>query len=158
MEQTVKRLTGRRVFIYVVLFFGVITAVNAVFITKALKSNSGIVSENPYQRGLGYNKIIEQHEKEKALGWKGMTAVENQSKLVYVLTDKNSKPIRGADISVEMVRPVNQGNDYTLSLREDLPGRYISDLNAPLKGAWEARIFAKRGEDRFTDVAPLVLE
>lgn len=51
---------GRIVLITLLGFFLVVACVDAVFVYKALKSNSGLVVENPYEMGLNYNEIIEQ--------------------------------------------------------------------------------------------------
>ena len=45
-----------------VAFFGVIIAVNSVFITTALNSHSGVVTKQPYEKGLAYNQYLEKAE------------------------------------------------------------------------------------------------
>lgn len=158
MEHIQKPLTGRRVLVYVLLFFGVVFVVNAVFIAKALQSNSGVVNENPYERGLSYNKVLEKHEREVALGWKGKGSVVGNTDLLYVLTDKQAKPVSGAQISVLMARPVQKGLDYPLTLTEQTPGHYSAKLKSPLKGAWAAHISVIRGTDVYDDVVSLEVQ
>jgi nitrogen fixation protein FixH len=158
MSQVVKKLTGRRVFIYLCLFFGVIAAVNAVFITKALQSNSGVVNDNPYERGIGYNKILAEHEKEQALGWKIMTAIENKKTLVCRIIDKNGKPIDKAHVVAHMLRPVQKDLDFDLPLVETKEGRYVANLKLPVNGAWNVHISVERGEDRYNHLTSLDIE
>jgi nitrogen fixation protein FixH len=158
LQQPIKKFTGRKMLIWMLSFFGVIIAVNAVFITKALQSNSGVVTENPYEVGLSYNKILEKRSKQEALGWKGMTAVESKSLLVYTLTDKSGKPITGAKVSVDMLRPVQKGYDFTLPLNDDGNGRYSAKLKVPVAGSWTAHVSVVRDADTYDDVTSLDLE
>jgi nitrogen fixation protein FixH len=131
--------------------------VNAVFITKAIESNSGVVNDNPYGRGLGYNKVLEGHEKEVALGWSGVATAQN-GQLSYKLTDKQGKPVIGAKVTVSMLRPAQKGYDYSMALNDNGDGRYSAEMNAPLKGSWHALISVVRGTDGYHDMVPLVLE
>ena len=159
MVAPVKRFTGKKMLIWMLTFFGVITIVNAIFITKAIQSNSGVVTDNPYEVGLSYNKILEKRAKQEALGWTGKTLVENNSLLVYTLADKSGNPISGAKVSVDMLRPVQKGYDFTLPLNEDgNPGRYTTKLKVPVAGSWTAHVSVVRDEDTYDDITSLDLE
>lgn len=156
MDSTVKKLTGRKVFLYIFSFFFVVTAVNIVFIMKALESNTGVVNQSPYERGLNYNRVLAENEKEKALGWSSETKVEGD-KLVFLLKGKDGTSISGAMVGADMVRPVQKGYDYSFPLEDKGNGRYEAKLNAPLKGAWEAYVTVQSGADVFHTKTPLVL-
>lgn len=156
MEDNVKKLTGRRVFIYIFSFFLVVTAVNVVFITKALESNTGVVNQSPYERGLNYNRVLAENEREKALGWTFETKVDGEN-LVFVLNDKSGKPISGAMVGVDMVRPVQKGYDFSFPLQDKGNGHYEGKLTAPLKGAWDAYVTVQSGADVFHTKTSLVL-
>ena len=62
-------LTGRMVLLMLVGFFGVMLAVNFVFATYAVKTFSGLDSDNPYDSGLAYNKEIAAAKAQADLGW-----------------------------------------------------------------------------------------
>lgn len=158
MDNKPKILTGRRVLVYILLFFAAIFVVNAMFIVKALESHSGVVQDNPYKRGLEYNKILEKHEKEKLLGWVGQASVADNQTLVYLLNDKDGNAVHGAKVTVQMLRPAQKGQDYSLQLHEQDRGRYTAKLNAPLKGSWHALISVVRGADSYSDMVPLILD
>ena len=49
--------------------FAVIIAVNATMITYALRTFSGLVVDNPYQKGLEYNEEKAQIDRQTQLGW-----------------------------------------------------------------------------------------
>ncbi|GEM_PF-1478884 len=56
---------GRIVFWALIAFFAVVASVDAFFVYKALSTNTGVVSENAYERGLRYNDIINEAKKRK---------------------------------------------------------------------------------------------
>lgn len=158
MEDTTKKLTGKHILVYLALFFGVVTVVNAVFITKAIESNTGVVTDRPYERGLNYNQVLDKAEQQKALGWKAVTALTEDDVLVYTLHDKEDKPLKGAAVTVQMLRPAQKGEDFSLTLSETSAGRYESKINAPLKGAWTAHIAVTYGDVSYNDITSLVLQ
>ena len=52
-------ITGRHVLIGMLVFFGVILGVNGMFLYSALSTYTGVVSDEPYRKGLNYNERIE---------------------------------------------------------------------------------------------------
>ena len=65
-EALESKKTGRIVLFALIGFFVVFASVDAFFVYKALKSNSGTVVENPYEMGLKYNEIIARSKELKA--------------------------------------------------------------------------------------------
>jgi nitrogen fixation protein FixH len=55
-----KPLTGRRVFIYFLIFFGIIILVNVLFLKVAVRTNPGVISEHTYEKEMKFEKS--QHE------------------------------------------------------------------------------------------------
>ena len=64
-----KRLTGRHVAIMLAAFFGLMFAVNGVFVYFALGSFSGVSEKDAYKRGLSYNQEIDHHTRQLARNW-----------------------------------------------------------------------------------------
>lgn len=60
-----KKNDGRKVFIGFLAFFIVFASVDAFFVYKAISTLPGVVSENAYEIGLNYNKIIAEAKKRK---------------------------------------------------------------------------------------------
>ncbi|HAJ89992.1 MAG TPA: hypothetical protein DCM27_03100 [Rhodospirillaceae bacterium] len=56
---------GKRVLLALVSFFVVFASVDAFFVYKAISTLPGVVSENAYEIGLNYNKIIAEAKKRK---------------------------------------------------------------------------------------------
>ena len=51
-------IQGWHVLVGMIVFFGIIFAVNGVFLVSALNTHTGIVSQQPYRKGLDYNARI----------------------------------------------------------------------------------------------------
>jgi len=56
---------GRRILLAFLSFFVVFASVDAFFVYKAISTLPGVVSENAYEIGLNYNKIIAEAKKRK---------------------------------------------------------------------------------------------
>ncbi len=62
-------LRDRRIAWYFVTALAVVFAVNAVFVTLAIQTHSGVVIENSYKKGVNCNRTIEKATIQQALGW-----------------------------------------------------------------------------------------
>jgi len=136
-----------------VLGFLIVFAVNAVMVTIALGSFSGLVTDRAYDRGRTYNRTLAARAAQDALGWHVRLGVAPAEpgivRLVVEAADRDGAPLSGADVSVTLVRPVERGHDRTASLAERGAGRYGATLPIDLAGQWEARIAVARGADRY---------
>lgn len=54
---------GKRVLLAFISFFVVFASVDTFFVYKAISTLPGVVSENAYEIGLNYNKIIAEAKK-----------------------------------------------------------------------------------------------
>ena len=130
-------MTGRRVAIYFVAFFGFIIAVNAVMMTLAIRTHSGTVTDHPYEKGLAYNQVVEAQQNQEALGWKGSINYRNGA-LSFDLHDKNNLPIAPEKTTAIITRPTQQGMDFTVELKgAETP------VSFPENGLWEVRVDAE---------------
>ena len=100
-----------------VAFFVVIAMVDAVFVTFAIKTRPGTVTEQAYEKGLAYNATLDAAEKQKALGWTDVTTYEDGI-LSFTLKDKDGKPLSGAEVTAKITRPVAEGYDSTVKLAQ----------------------------------------
>ena len=145
-------LTGRHVLFAFVGFFGVVFSVNAYFVNRALSTNTGVVANEPYRKGLKYNERITASERQVELGWKdSITLGEDGTRLIVELTDAASKPVTGLKLQTTIGRPATTAEDKILDLAETAPGRYETLLDLAGAGAFlaslEAQDPAKTGVD-----------
>lgn len=132
-------------------FFGVIISVNLVYIYVAQKTWRGTTTDESYQKGLDYNAVLEQKEKQESLGWQVELKPINMGNSTMLFTlnllDKNSFAITDADISIMFKRPTQDGFDFSVPA-DTSHETYSFKVKFPLKGQWDAVIFVSRGEDK----------
>jgi nitrogen fixation protein FixH len=151
MQPTADAGRGRWIPWTFVGFFLVIFAVNGVLVWAALSSWTGLETTDSYERGLVYNRALKAEKEQVALGWRAGFGFDQtgarHGTLELRLQGRDATPVRGAKVDAEIVRPTTEGYDFDVALKEQAPGLYRAEIQAPLPGQWEARIAARaRGE------------
>lgn len=121
------KLTGWHFLVMMLCFFGVIIAVNTVFITRALNAFSGLVVKNSYVASQYYNDKISQAETQKKLGWQLDLLIDNQG-VDFVLLDKNNQPVVNKLVSLSLRSTNNDNNDISLVLKQTDLGSYMAKI------------------------------
>ena len=120
---------------YFVMAFGVVFAVNMLFVYKATHTHRGVVQEQAYETGLAYNAVIASANAQAALGWK--SSIEQQGEWVRVhLQDAQGEPISGAQAQMHLKRNSDKRLDTTLPLSPYRAGEYRVSAEGLLKGKW----------------------
>lgn len=145
-------ITGRQVLLGMIAFFGLIFGVNAVFLYSALSTHTGVVSNEPYRKGLHYNERIEADRQQIERGWQGEIAFGPAGDTVAVtLLDRNGRPLSGLGLSARVGRPSTSDHDIRLEMKETAPGHYGAKLAKLEAGNWlidvEARELHAKGDD-----------
>lgn len=141
-------LTGRHVLLALLGFFGFIFAVNGYFLSVALSTYSGVVSVEPYRKGLHYNDRIAAAERQGSLGWHDEIALAHDgSRLTFSLHGADGVPVTGLQVSASVGRPATMADDVSLALAETAPGQYEAALTLPEPGAYVAALEARRTND-----------
>ena len=135
------RIRGWHVLAAMCAFFGVIIAVNAVFMTAALRTFPGEVSITPYEDGLAFNRQLAQQARQAELGWRAAARAE-ASAVVVEIADAQGQPVEGLSVQGRLQRPATEAGAQNLILTEDTPGRYQATLSGVV-GAWDLTIQAK---------------
>lgn len=140
------RGSGKFVFLWFLAFFGTIIAVNSTFIYTALHTNTGVVTDNAYEKGLAYNRILDairdQPQLEDKMTYQNGTAQ-------WTLRDASGHPVTGARAVIFYVRPVKDGYDFSLPLTETYPGVYEARTEFPVHGLWTARLDLKWNKQHY---------
>lgn len=137
---------GRTVLISFILFFGLIIAVNSVFIYYALDSHPGIITENPYEKGLKFDETLNKAKNQPKI--ENSVNYEN-GVLAWILKDTDGSPIDKANVTVKMLRPVEDGHDKVFTLEHVGNGRYEAKLDLQYKGSWQAQLKAQWNNKEF---------
>ena len=103
MAHLPKELKGTTVLIWFVAFFGIVTLVNSVFIYMALHTHSGLVTENPYEKGLAYNERLDDIRHQPL--WETHMAYKD-GVLNWQSRDEGGNPLENAKVTAIIMRPV----------------------------------------------------
>jgi nitrogen fixation protein FixH len=145
-----RALTGRKVLLILVAFFGVMLAVNFVFATYAVKTFSGIDADNPYDTGLAYNKEIAAAKAQLALGWTvdlTRTPDAGATQITVTVKDRDGRPVSGLDVGMHFYYPATRKLDRQIAAAELADGVYSGA--APLtSGRWDVEIDLTRNGER----------
>ncbi|MFC3674834.1 FixH family protein [Ferrovibrio xuzhouensis] len=143
--------------------FGVIIAVNATLIVFAARTFSGLVVENPYQKGLEYNAEKAQIDRQGRLGWQYLVVAAPQTAHAGAMdielhwTDAARAPLDNLVISGHLERPVENLPPLQVAFTAVGGGRYRSTVVLPERGAWDLYVTAARGSDSFEAAERLIM-
>ena len=146
-----KILTGRMVFLGFLAFFGVVFAVNAVFITAAVKSFRGEDVPRSYRQGIEYNKTLSNRELQAGAGWETaynyMTRSDGTREIIMRVTDAAGVPVNGLRFEAFLRHPTETRRDLPLSFNGRGTGHYAAAFKA---GSGQWRLVADSRQRDFT--------
>lgn len=128
---------------YFVLFFLVIALVDGVMVTLAVRTQPGIVTDHPYEKGLAYNRVVEAEAQQEQWGWHADIALQDHT-LTVVLKDRHGAVLEPNAIVAHFTRPTQAGMDFDMTLT-----RGKAFVPFPANGLWEVRIFATVGNKTY---------
>lgn len=144
-----RRITGRMVLLGFIAFFGVIAAVNGVFMYLALSTWPGLTTLDSYKKGIVYNRTLDDAAAQQRLGWDSAVALSGDGILMISMNDRYGAALSGALASAVMTRPLGDEAALPVDLSEAQAGQYLGDFNAPMAGRWIAEITVRRGGDSY---------
>ncbi len=128
-------ITGHHVLFGFIGFFGVIFAVNGYFLYAALSTYTGIVSKEPYRKGLAYNERIVADERQARLGWRQELVVERSGLVRLALSGAQGEPVRGIALHGTIGRPSTSREDRPLAFVAK-SGAFVADAGPLAEGNW----------------------
>lgn len=141
---------------YFVFFFIVIAVIDGSFVFVAIRTQTGLVTEQAYEKGLAFNKTLEKAAEQRKLGII-QKAEFKDGKIIWHLQDKNENPLV-AKITAHFYRPTHDGYDFEVDLKQTGNGMYEAAPRFPLPGAWTARLEAvwqnRRYDTKIDLIAP----
>lgn len=155
-EQTLSR-RDRMIPWYFVMFFVGLAAVDGVLVTLAVRTQTGVVTDHAYEKGLAYNKVVDAAAAQAKLGWKGaiefVPSAGNAGMLRLKLSDKTGKALKLDDATASIARPTQAGMDFEATLTNG-----EARVTFPEAGQWEVRVFAKVGDTPYQQSKRIVVE
>jgi nitrogen fixation protein FixH len=136
-----RAITGRHVFVALVLFFGVVIGVNTTLAVLANTSWTGLVVENGYVASQSFNHDLVEARKQAALGWAEEFGYR-KGRLELKLKDNQGRALTRAAVSVRLERPSTDREDRDLTLPETMTGVYALPISFG-SGQWDADVTAR---------------
>ena len=134
-------LTGRKVFLMFVAFFGTIAAADTFLLAAALRTWSGLEVRSPYEAGRRYNDELGVAREQVARGWSvewNTSRVEPDALKVEVTArDKAGRPLSGLSGRASIERPTDKRLDREGDLAEVAPGIYAATVSGVIAGQWD---------------------
>ncbi len=154
-------LTGRKVMLMLVAFFGLMLLVNFIMATMAVKTFSGLDADNPFDTGLAYNKEITAAKAQAALGWTvemNRTPSGAGTQVTATVKDNAGQPVRGLDVTIHFYYPATRKLDHDVTASPVADGVYAGAAQLG-PGRWDVEIDLKRdGERQFRSRNQLTVE
>ncbi len=154
-----KHYTGRRILIWFVGFFLIVFMANGIMTYFALKTWTGLTTNNPYVKGLNYNDEIENAKMQSESGW-AVTVANKPNKTKDRIEVALKRPIESlppALVTAHFIRAVQEGYDQEIILTQTGNGTYAAPVNLPLSGQWDVLIVVKSQNNRIFKVRDWIL-
>ena len=148
-----KPLTGTKVFLMLVAFFGVVIGVNVTMAKLAIATLPGTDVDSPYAAGLTYDREISAAQDQAARKWQVNAHIERRADGAATLQvearDAGGQPMTGLKFGGRLERPADKRADLAVELAEAGMGIYRGNAAAVAPGQWDLVI---EGEARGTRV------
>ena len=129
-----------------VIFFAVIAILDGIFVYMAVSTQTGVVTEHAYEKGLAYNDVLAEAASQP--DWQQIASFEDGI-LIWQLADEKGAPITNAAVTARIKRPVQDGYDFDITLIHTNNGMYKAPLDLPLYGRWQANLSSTWNEQTF---------
>ena len=155
--------------------FAVVVAVNAIMVSLAVGSFSGLYTPQPRQRirqlgphRVGFRAAValfldhlfrgRQGDRD-ALGWQFEATWRPQdNRLEIAVVDGQRRPLGNARLHAELVRPVEKRPPLVVDLVTVDNGRYAATVALPARGNWDLDVVIDRDGQRFAQTRRMFLE
>jgi nitrogen fixation protein FixH len=148
-----KPLTGTKVFLMLVAFFGVVIGVNVTMMKLAIATLPGTDVDSPYAAGLAYDREISAAQDQAARKWKVSAHIERRdgnAVLQVEARDAAGQPLTGLKFEGRLERPTDKRADLAVELAEAGIGIYRGNAASVAPGQWDLVIEGDaRGERVF---------
>lgn len=128
-------LKGWHVLLMLLGFFGVMFAVNGVFLYHAITSFPGEDVKKSYVQGLNYNDTLSARAAQSELGWRAEAGLQDGT-IIFRLRDADDAPITGQVVVGELRRLATQEDDMSIAFAMRPNGEYLADGSILSKGRW----------------------
>ena len=141
MASAPKPLTGTKVLLILVAFFGVVIGVNVTMAKLAIATLPGTDVDSPYAAGLSYDREISAAQDQAARKWQVNAHIERRADggatLQVDARDAAGQPMTGLKFGGRLERPTDKRADLAVELSEAGIGVYRGDAVSVAPGQWD---------------------
>ncbi|KRQ05474.1 FixH family protein [Bradyrhizobium sp. DASA03076] len=134
-------LTGTKVFLILVAFFGVVIGVNVTMMKLAIATLPGTDVDSPYAAGLAYDREISAAQDQASRKWQVNAHIERRADGNAVLQvearDASGQPLTGLKFAGRLERPTDKRADLAVGLAEAGIGIYRGNAASVAPGQWD---------------------
>jgi nitrogen fixation protein FixH len=134
-------LTGRKVLVMLLAFFGVVIGANLVMMRLAIQTLPGTEVDSAYSASLAYDREIAAARDQDARHWKVDAHIARISRggagVEVEARDADGKPVSGLKFSGRLERPADRRADQSVAMREMGIGIYRGDAANIEAGQWD---------------------
>jgi nitrogen fixation protein FixH len=138
------RLSGRSILAILVGFFGVIVAVNVVFIFEAVDTFRGEDEQRPYLQGIEFNQTLQRRAEQARLGWSATLAARRDAlgsvRVQVGVRDRAGRPLEHLKLVTELRHPADAARDRMIALTELGSGNYTGSIAHVDPGVWDVLV------------------
>jgi nitrogen fixation protein FixH len=144
-------LSGRAVLLWLIGFFVVVFAVNAVLVQAAISTFGGVETSSSYKAGLQFEQEASLAQRQDALRWwvSGKLARDGagEAQLDVSARDARGVPLVGLTADARLAHPADDRLDRVIAVRPVAAGIFHGAAQAQ-PGQWELIIDLYRGDQR----------
>ncbi|QWG19900.1 FixH family protein [Bradyrhizobium sediminis] len=136
-----KPLTGGKVLVMLLAFFGVVIGANMIMMRLAIQTLPGTEVDSAYSASLAYEKEIMAAHDQNARNWKVDARIQRGpnggAMLLVEARDNNGRPMTGLKFLGRFERPTDRRADQPVELAETGIGIYRGNAAAIAPGQWD---------------------
>ena len=151
LKEKPRTLTGRAVLLWLVGFFVVVFAVNAVLVRAAISTFGGVETLSSYKAGLQFEQEAGLAQRQDALHWQVSGKLTRDgsgaAQLDVTARDAQGAPLVGLTADARLAHPADDRLDHVIAVRAVAAGTFHGAAQAQ-PGQWELIIDLYRGGER----------
>ena len=147
------KFTGWHMTAILVVFFGIVMAVNFYMARMAIGSFGGTVVDNSYVASQNYNRWLAAADKQDKLGWKVKTTMTDD-RFIVIDVQQNGQQLQGVTAIGDALHPLGHAVDRPIAFKAMPDGTLRSTAALPI-GRWNMQISLRKSADIYRFVERL---
>jgi nitrogen fixation protein FixH len=146
-----RELTGGKVLLWLVAFFGFVFVVNGILVRAAISTFGGVETTSSYKAGLQFEHEVAVAERQDALHWQVSGKLTRngagQAALDVTARDARGVALSGLSADARLAHPADERLDRVIMVRPVATGVFHGEAAAQ-PGQWDLIVDLYRGDKR----------